>query len=272
MLDITYNKAEWYAWVQSLQTEEDAKSETEKKKVKAEAALFKKHQMNVKKLREDEEEKHRSEHEKADVWDPIESIIEDSRAGYVALIKVFILAEGMNPEEINLAIERGLELKRSAGHKIDKLEMENLKRRRNRKALKIGPDRQKYKEAKKETREKRLAFNATVESDHESEGEGSTAELSNGITDLTIANGNLLSGPNEEAKEGLLEELKIISEFALLRFIIANPSLMTTAMASPSIEDFLNNTASVRNTDLRDLGLGLSRPSLKIMKSACLDF
>lgn len=63
-----------------------------------------------------------------------------------------------------------------------------------------------------------------------------------------------------------------ISESVLLRLIIANPSILTTAIASPSIDDFFHNTTNVRNTDLRDLGLDLSCPSLKLMKSAYLDY
>lgn len=93
----------------------DAKSEAEKKKVKAEAALFKAHQENVSKLREEEEAKRREELEKEEVWDPIEYIIEDIRAGYVALIKVLTNAEGVEPKEMQLAIQRAKEIKATVG-------------------------------------------------------------------------------------------------------------------------------------------------------------
>lgn len=260
--------------------------------MKAEAALFKKHQINVNKLREEEEARQRDDLEKVEVWDPIESIIENSRAGYIALIRVMILADGTTQDEMMLAIKRGMELQTNSRTNIDTFELENSRRSRNRKALRIGPDRQKYQEAEEENMKVTGKKNrkATVESDDEAEEErrftpkatvGSGDEASDdtdgaiatALTDLRIVDGSSPTGSKKTLDEKeLLRQIKVISEFVLLRLIIANPSLLTTAMASPSIDAFLNNTVSVRNTDLRDLGLDLSRPSLKLMKSACLDY
>lgn len=70
----------------------------------------------------------------------------------------------------------------------------------------------------------------------------------------------------------VVSHVKITQEFVLLRLIISNLSLLPAAMASLSIDVFLHNTASVRNTGLRDLGLRLSCPPLKLARSACLDY
>lgn len=265
MLDVACHATQWYAWVESLQTEADNKSEAEKKKVKAEAALFKKHQMNVGKFREEEELRQRSELEKVDVWDPIESIIESTRAGYIALIKVMVLAEGTTQDEMVLAMERGLQLKTSARKQIDTFELENIKRSRDRKAMRIGPERKKYQDAEEE-RDKRMAAQrpkAKVESDDETDAD--VDGMATVMAEFGLPNRSLIS--NTEGQE---HQVRVISEFVLLRLVIADPSLLVTAMASPSIDAFFRS--GVRNTDLRDLCLDLSRPSFKLMKNACLDY
>lgn len=258
MMDVSYRKTQWYAWVESLQTEADGKSEAEKKKVRAEAALFKKHQMNVNGFREEEESRQNSELEKADVWDPIESVIQTTRAGYIALIRLLVLTESIDKDETLLALQRGLELKRNTQRQLEGFEVDNMKRSRNRKAMRIGLER---REAAM-MGAKKLALKATVENDADAGEKPATDDVR-----------RLLSGTNrEECEAEIISQAKSIQEFILLRLIISNPSLLPAAMASPSIDAFLHNTASVRNTDLRDLGLGLSCPSLKLAKSACLDY
>jgi hypothetical protein len=54
------------------------------------------------------------EDEKEEVWDPIEQIISDVRAGYVSLIKVLIKAEGVDEREVQLAVKRAEEIGASA--------------------------------------------------------------------------------------------------------------------------------------------------------------
>lgn len=278
MLDVIYHNTQWYAWVESLQVEVDTKSKAEKKRVKAEAALFQKHQMDVDKARKQEGLRARIELEKADVWDPIESIIEDTRAGYIALIKVMVLAEGTTQDELEQALQRGVELKPSTQRQLEMFQLANLKRSRNRKVTRMGPERGFYLAAEKEASEalgasvskvNRFAPKPTVESDDDDDAmdPGVKDMASKLMAKILLAKSQFRHGDKIE----LNRQLRAISEFILLRLVIANPSLLAAAMMSPTIDTFLNS-GGVRNTDLRELGLDLSRSSPKVIKSACFDY
>jgi hypothetical protein len=116
--EVLYKKQQWFKWVRSLEDEEEAHRDNEKKKIKKEAALFQRHWKEVtarmKKLRAREDAKRQAEYlEKAyhermsqqevdDVdgdeddedgealWDPIEDVIDDQRGSYVELIRYFL--------------------------------------------------------------------------------------------------------------------------------------------------------------------------------------
>lgn len=326
----------------------DAKSEAEKKKVKAEAALFKAHQENVSKLREEEEAKRRLEAEKEEIWDPIEQIIEDTRTGYVALIKVLINAEGIEEKEMQLAIERAKEINASAGElgtrrtesRADKLLLqrqrqleasiaigpgedsqsfqhiqshregvkEELERRNKKRMAALGlhkakeveseeeeprkkePAKKKSGKKTKKNRDNVKLPTATEETDQKEieEAEESEADpldlegiededmkaLIRSVTELTITNQPALYAnfDNEDGPAKIRAEVRAIHEYLVLRSIIASPSLLSAAILSPSIDAFLNDTVHVRNTDLRDLALELSRPSDESIRNACADY
>jgi len=81
--------------------------------------------------------------------------------------------------------------------------------------------------------------------------------------------------PEEEdmkrAQEKLLEQVRAIREYQLLRLVLSNSSLLGVALECESIEQFLNDTERVRNTDLRDLALGLSKTTMQDVRDACSD-
>ncbi|KAI0834510.1 hypothetical protein F5Y06DRAFT_156139 [Hypoxylon sp. FL0890] len=104
-----YEKEKWYNWVREAQQEEEATREKESKKVKLEAALFKRHwkrmQARLKAQREKEEKRRQDAYletvyqerisafdseDDAEMWDPIEDVAEDERSRYVDLIKHFL--------------------------------------------------------------------------------------------------------------------------------------------------------------------------------------
>lgn len=113
--DVLYKKQKWFGWVRECQDEEEKTRDKEQKKVKAEAAMFRRHwkaaqlrqrDMRAKedKLRQDafleqvykermaEREKNgdtETEDDEMD-WDPIEDVLEDSRGSYVDLIEAFL--------------------------------------------------------------------------------------------------------------------------------------------------------------------------------------
>lgn len=115
--EVLYQKQLWFTWVRKVQDEEDAAREKEQKKVKQEAALFKRHWETLKArvdLRRKREEEKRQEAylEKAyqkrmgmasdsddESWDPIEDIAQDNRDRYIDLIKNFLWMDVLDHEK-----------------------------------------------------------------------------------------------------------------------------------------------------------------------------
>ncbi|KAH7142034.1 hypothetical protein EDB81DRAFT_948268 [Dactylonectria macrodidyma] len=116
---VLYQKEQWFSWVRKIQDEEEARSEKEQKKVKLEAALFKRHwkqlQARLQQKREKEEKKRQDayledafqermamsaeESEDDETWDPIEDMARDDRDRYIDLIKHFLWMGGLEAEE-----------------------------------------------------------------------------------------------------------------------------------------------------------------------------
>ncbi|TIA42207.1 hypothetical protein D6C79_07093, partial [Aureobasidium pullulans] len=115
--EVLYRQQQWFGWVRNLEDDEEKERDAEKKKIKQEAALFKRHWKDVSarldKLRQKENEKRQAEYlekvweernrfeeeltaegEGGEEWDPIEDVVEDERENYVDLIRRFLwLAE-----------------------------------------------------------------------------------------------------------------------------------------------------------------------------------
>ncbi|KAF5565793.1 major facilitator superfamily transporter [Fusarium phyllophilum] len=108
---ILYKKEQWYSWVRDAQDDEEANREKEQKKLKQEAALFKRHmkqmeaRMELMRKREEQklqdaflEEAYRERmamNEDADdeAWDPIEDMEDEQRYRYIGLVKHFLWME-----------------------------------------------------------------------------------------------------------------------------------------------------------------------------------
>ena len=112
--EVLYKQQQWFGWVRNLEDNEEKERDAEKKKIKQEAALFKRHwkdvQVRLDKLRQKENEKRQAEYlEKAweerhkldeelaetddEDWDPIEDVVEDERGNYIDLIRRFLWIE-----------------------------------------------------------------------------------------------------------------------------------------------------------------------------------
>lgn len=115
--EVLYKQQQWFGWVRNLEDDEEKERDAEKKKIKQEAALFRRHWKDVsarmEKLRQKEnnkrqaeylekvwEERHKfeadlaAEGEGGEEWDPIEDVVEDERGSYIDLIRRFLwLAE-----------------------------------------------------------------------------------------------------------------------------------------------------------------------------------
>ena len=115
--EVLYKKEKWFKWVCRVQEDDEAKREKEQKRVKLEAAMFKRHwkkmQSRIKAQREREEKRQQdafleeayqervkalSLEEYDDMWDPIEDIVEDERGQYIDLIKHFLWMDLLSEE------------------------------------------------------------------------------------------------------------------------------------------------------------------------------
>ncbi|KAI0508636.1 hypothetical protein F5B22DRAFT_619770 [Xylaria bambusicola] len=114
--EVLYAKEKWFEWIEEVQHHEESTREKEAKKVKLEAAMFKRHWKKMQtrlRAQREKEEKQRQEaflesayqerinattedDEDAEMWDPIEDFLEDERARYVDLIKHFLWMEVLN--------------------------------------------------------------------------------------------------------------------------------------------------------------------------------
>jgi hypothetical protein len=108
---LMYEKEKWYSWVRQVQDDEDQNREKEQKKVKLEAALFRRHwremEIRLAAAREKEEKKRQEAYldevwkermaaePDADsvAWDPIEDVFEEGRGRYLDLIRQFLWIE-----------------------------------------------------------------------------------------------------------------------------------------------------------------------------------
>lgn len=111
---LLYEKEKWFAWVRQVQQDEDQHREKEQKKIKLEAALFRRHwremEARLAAARQKEERKRQEaylddvwkERMMADTasedsddadWDPIEDVFEDDRGRYIDLIRHFLWME-----------------------------------------------------------------------------------------------------------------------------------------------------------------------------------
>ncbi|KAI0098675.1 hypothetical protein GGR51DRAFT_577026 [Nemania sp. FL0031] len=124
--EVLYAKERWFTWIGEVQHNEEVTREKEAKKVKLEAAMFKRHwkkmQTRLRAQREKEEKQRQeaflesvyqerinavTESEQDDeMWDPIEDFLEDERCKYVDLIKHFLWMEILNEEEENQEAEQ----------------------------------------------------------------------------------------------------------------------------------------------------------------------
>jgi hypothetical protein len=104
--EILYKKQKWFKWIRQCQDEEEAHRDKEQKKVKQEAALFRRHwkevQQRMKELRAKEEQKMQDaflekvykerlaeqEEEDDSDWDPIEDVLEDHRGKFIGMLLI----------------------------------------------------------------------------------------------------------------------------------------------------------------------------------------
>ena len=115
--EVLFEKRKWFKWVRECQDTEEAQRDNEKKKVKQEAALFRRHQREIRfhmqELRAKENAKRQDAEldkvyyerlsqqaleEAEEEWDPINDIVENERGTYIDLIKHLLFISSPAPE------------------------------------------------------------------------------------------------------------------------------------------------------------------------------
>ena len=262
--EVLFKQQEWFEWAKERQEEEENARENESKKVKREAALFKRYwnqfKARLQKRKKKEEVKKQEEYleqafkenmslEEQDEasWDPIEDVVEDERVGYVDMIDLFLMIKEGTLEEDDTK-ETG----------------------KNASVLKKGKSR---KPTAKESNDKK-----TVETKVEMRKRLRTgSEYRNGAS-LFVR--GTINNPLETLKkvpplpgdeiDRLLEEISEVKHLLFCRLLLSYAALLPAAIRASSVEEFLNDP-EVKDADLRDLCLKMEDPKPQEVRDACAD-
>lgn len=246
LAELKLDKCKYFEWIRAMQDMEESRRENEKKKIKLEAAIFKRHEKEMKmkmsllKAREDQKRQEAALDEAYDErlseqareeleahWDPIEDVIENDRQMYMDLIRLFLSMESDSSTQVESKPKNPNP--QSSSDRNGKLGFETAEQIR-----------------------KRLMDGADV----------------TGFSALLI-DGKLLDSPQwkgkaapfkEEEVDVLLAQVREIKLLLLCRLILGHASILRPAMEADSIEDFLTNR-NVATSDLRDLVLKLENPA-----------
>ena len=277
--DVLYEKRKWFEWVRECQDTEEAHRENEKKKVKQEAALFRRHQKDIrlreKELKAKEDLKRQDaeldkayqerlsqeamDEDESDMWDPIEDIVEDQRTTYIELIKGFLFISQPAP---------GIELPRSGNPAKPEKPVTSAA--------------EGSKDAKKKSSTAQTAIDASTKSGFETL-ESIQHRLREGV-DLSYSSGMYVAGtidnpverinktaplPDDEIHK-LSMDLADIKLLLFCRLLLSHATLLPKALEAASVEEFFLNK-EVTDNDLRDLCLKMENPGLQEIRDACAD-
>lgn len=300
--EVLYEQQKWFKWVRALEDAEEAARDAEKKKVKQEAALLKRHwkevEARLRELRKREEQKRQDEfldkvlEERAkegdmsdEDWDPIEDSVEDERGNYIDLLRLFLWQEmardvmkAKSDGEAKVAEENRTPLKnientaaRSEGaaeKAADAPKSKAAKKRARQKAAKAnepqqeGPKPGEVHVENKDDVRRRLREGQKVE-------RGPGWKLRGTVENPTAIEDRMPPVPDDEI-DSLLSQITEIKQLLFCRLVLGHAALLPIALRSNSIDEFLADD-EVTNTDLRDLCLEMEQPGLQQLRDACAD-
>ncbi|KAB2572944.1 hypothetical protein DBV05_g8399 [Lasiodiplodia theobromae] len=298
--EVLYEQQKWFKWVRALEDAEEAARDAEKKKVKQEAQLLKRHwkevEARMRELRKREEEKRQDDfldkawEERAknetdmsdEDWDPIEDSVEDERGNYIDLLRLFLWQETardvISDREAKSAEENRTPLKNientaapsegAAEKAADAPKSKAAKKRARQKAAKANEPQQEgpkpgevHVENKDDVR-RRLREGQKVE-------RGPGWKLRGTVENPTAIEDRMPPVPDDEI-DSLLSQITEIKQLLFCRLVLGHAALLPIALRSNSIDEFLADD-EVTNTDLRDLCLEMEQPGLQQLRDACAD-
>lgn len=268
--EVLYKRQKWFKWIREKQDEEESQRESEKKKVKQEAALLKRHwnqyklhmkdlrmKENVKRQEEflDEAYKERMSLEEDEAkWDPIDDVVEDERTNHIDMISLFLMlrdeaAKGSNPSTDEKQTS-------ASANRLKKAKQKSS----DQKPTPESPERTGL-ETRSQMRQ-RLKDGVTY-----SDGYGllikGTLENPIEVADRT--------GPLSDSEiDELMKDIVEIKQLLFCRLLLSHASLLPIAIRANSVEEFLEDKEII-NTDLRDLCLKMENPGLQEVRDACAD-
>ena len=282
--EVLYKRNKWFSWVRQVQDIEETQRESEKKRIKKEAALFRRHaknrQLRMRDLRAREDAKRSeafleeaykermSEEEENAHWDPIEDVIEDERGNYVNLIKHILLmtedtsgsqeTNGPNPASVgNAKAEPSTE---SNAPKAPK----KAKKSKN-KAVTNGSDQLVLDKAAHDTASQvRRRLKEGVKLSYTS-----GMHVAGTIDNPVELRDRTATFPDEEIDE-LLQDMAEVKHLLFCRLLLAHATVLPAAVEANDVESFLDNK-DVTDTDLRDLAIKMDNPGLQEIRDACAD-
>lgn len=282
--EVLYKKHKWFSWVRQVQDSEETQRESEKKRVKKEAALFKRHvkdrQLRMRDLRAREDAKRSeafleeaykermSEEEKDAHWDPVEDVIEDERGNYIDLIKhILLMTEDTSGEQETKALESAANGDAEAGPSTESKPSKSSKKTKKSKlkALTNGSDRPLPDKAAHDTASQvRRRLREGVKLSY-----SSGMHVAGTIDNPVELKDKTAPFPDEEIDE-LLQDMAEIKHLLFCRLLLAHATVLPAAVKANSVEEFLNNK-EVTDTDLRDLAIKMDNPGLQEIRDACAD-
>ncbi|KAL9004683.1 MAG: hypothetical protein Q9188_002498, partial [Gyalolechia gomerana] len=278
--EVLYDTQKWFKWVRECQDEEDAARENEKKKVKKEAALFKRHvkevQARMRALRAREDLKRQenyleeaystrlSEEEQEAQWDPIEDVIEDERGNYIDLIKhILFLTESVDDaqgvESSDKSTQAGEEEASLSSNATRKGKKSKSKAAANGSSIAL-PDKSAH-DTKSQLR-KRLKEGVEL-----SYGKGWKVA---GTIENPIETYKRTAPIPDDVIDELLEQMTEIKHLLFCRLLLSHATVLPAAINANTVDEFLNDK-DVTDADLRDLALRLDNPGLQEIRDACAD-
>ncbi|OMP85206.1 hypothetical protein BK809_0003874 [Diplodia seriata] len=296
--EVLYEKQKWFKWVRALEDQEELQRDQEKKKVKQEAALLKRHwkevEARMRELRHREEQRRDDEflnkalEERAKMdqddedWDPIEDSVEDERGSYIDLLRLFLWQETARDV---------MKTESNEDAKVDRTPLKNIGNAATptNGADEKAADAPKSKAAKKRARQKAAKANdpqqeapkpgeVHVENRDDvrqrlREGQkmerGPGWKLRGTVENPTAIEDRMPPVPDDEI-DVLLSQVTEIKQLLFCRLVLSHAALLPAALRANSIEEFLADD-EVTNIDLRDLCLEMEQPALQQLRDACAD-
>jgi DNA-binding Lrp family transcriptional regulator len=289
---LMHQQKQWYDWVKKAQDDEEQTGETEGKKVKLEALLFKRHQKEIarhqREMRSKEDKKRQEEYlnqvyeqrlsdmseEEQDDWDPIQDVYGYEKDNYVDLIKFFLMLEDDAPSGEDATLPALVEADAAESYNPgDKALSKSAKKR----ARKANAEVKKMADPTLQTAEGRGSNVIEMETKQQ------MRERLRQPVKFERSKGWYMAGSGplgidaktpvlpEDEVEQLLEEVAEIKNLIFCRLLLAQATLLPIALGSDSIDEFLQRSEVTRE-HLRDLCLKLERPGLQDVRDACADF